>query len=418
MLSTPPAVVSGFRRAWVQALGALILILTGPFLLLPTRLAQVAEAWAAVLFMALWALMVALMIASLLWSTTAVFTWLERRLRSWVACFAADPAGLWLHWTRRAHRAEMAHWCLQQAVAAGGAEAQFQYGLIFLEGGFGHGGQAAAVERFRLAADQGHPEAAFRLAEALRTGAGQITADRAEAESWYLRSAGLGYGPAAAWLAHAYGLADGVPADEVRARRWSEQAERLRPHPGLSRSVLRHDAAPEDPLVRLIARTAHGLESLAARGVDYRAGRWGLLLGALILGVVLLGTLGWLFWAGSSSLFHLPLLMAVSLLLLLGWQTRPLWADRPRSGRDRLLEAAEASAPDACHRLGLAYRQGSPGRPRDDLSAALWFRKAAEQGHPEAMLALSEAYLGGHGVLRDPREAARWAEAARRESTS
>lgn len=228
----------------------------------------------------------------------------------------------------------------------------------------------------------------------------------------------MGYGPAAAWLAHAYGLGDGVPADEVRARRWSEQAERLRPHPELSRSVLRHDAAPEDPLVRLVARTVHGMESLAARGVEYRAGRWSLLLGALVLGVALLGAFGWLIWAGSSSLFHLPLLMAASLLLLLGWQTRQLRADRPRSGRDRLLEAAGAGDPEACHRLGLAYRQGSPDRPRDDLSAALWFRKAADLGHREAMLALAEAYLGGHGVLRDPREAARWAEAARRESTS
>ncbi len=418
MVPTTPAMASVLRRAWALALGALACILAGPFLLLPTRLARVAETWAAVLFLALWLLAVALVIGRLLWSTTAVFTWLERRLRRWVALFAADPAGLWLHWTRRAHRSEMAHWCLQQAVAAGGAEAQFQYGLIFLEGGFGPSGQAAAVAWFRRAADQGHTEAAFRLAEVLRTGAGQVLQDRAGSESWYLRSAGSGYGPAAAWLAHAYGMGDGVSVDEGRARRWAEQAERLRPHPELSRSVLRHDAAPEDPLVRLAARTAQGVEFLAARGVEYRAGRWSLLMGALLLGVVLLGTLGWLFWAGSSSLFHLPLLMAASLLLLLGWQTRQLRADRPRSGRDRLLEAAEAGDPEACHRLGLAYRQGSPGRPRDDLSAALWFRKAADQGHREAMLALAEAYLGGHGVLRDPREAARWAEAAGRESTS
>jgi TPR repeat protein len=87
-------------------------------------------------------------------------------------------------------------------------------------------------------------------------------------------------------------------------------------------------------------------------------------------------------------------------------------------GRDRLLTAAEAGDAEACYRLGLAYRQGTPQRPKDDLSAALWFRKAAAAGHPEAMAALADAYLGGHGVLRNPREAARWAEAARRESTS
>ncbi len=42
------------------------------------------------------------------------------------------------------------------------------------------------------------------------------------------------------------------------------------------------------------------------------------------------------------------------------------------------------------------------------VSLALWL----------LVVALAEAYLGGHGVLRDPRESARWAEAARRESTS
>lgn len=114
----------------------------------------------------------------------------------------------------------------------------------------------------------------------------------------------------------------------------------------------------------------------------------------------------------------MPLLMLAPLLVMLGWQAWQLRKDRPRSGRDRLLEAAEAGDPEACHRLGLAYRQGSSTRPRDGYSAVLWFRKAAELGHREAMLALSEAYLGGHGILRDAREAARWAEAARRESTS
>ena len=52
------------------------------------------------------------------------------------------------------------------------------------------------------------------------------------------------------------------------------------------------------------------------------------------------------------------------------------------------------------------------------LGAALWFRKAAEGGHQGAMTELSRAYLGGHGVVRNAQEAARWAKAARRESTS
>jgi TPR repeat protein len=104
--------------------------------------------------------------------------------------------------------------------------------------------------------------------------------------------------------------------------------------------------------------------------------------------------------------------------LMLAWQAWRLRREGPRGGRDRLREAAEGGDPEACYRLGLAYRQGSARLPKDDLSAAVWFRRAAEAGHREAMAALGEAYLGGHGVMRDPREAARWAEASRREPAS
>jgi hypothetical protein len=143
-----------------------------------------------------------------------------------------------------------------------------------------------------------------------------------------------------------------------------------------------------------------------------------LLLGSSLLAVLALFVIGAFFWAGSSSLYHLPLLMVLPPTLMLAWQAYQLRKDRPRSGRDRLMEAAEAGDPQACYELGLAYRTGSPARPRDDLSAAVWFRKAAEAGHPLAMVALSDAFLGGHGLPRDPREAARWAKEARRESSS
>jgi TPR repeat protein len=100
---------------------------------------------------------------------------------------------------------------------------------------------------------------------------------------------------------------------------------------------------------------------------------------------------------------------------MLIWLAVSLRRDRPSGARDRLLEAAEAGDLEACYQVGLAFRQGDGQRLRDHLSAALWFRKAAEGGHRGAMVALAEAYLGGHGVLRDRREAAQWEEAARRE---
>lgn len=403
---------------WGRPLGYLLLILFGPLLLLPTPLAGLAMTWMVLVFLAFWAFCVSLLIGAMLGTSTRALGWIEGRLRQWVARFAPDPEALWIHWAKRAHLPQMAHWYLDRAVLLGGAEAIFQEGLAFHEGGFGAGGHPAAVERFRKAAALGHAEAAFRLAEALRTGAALVVTERAEAETWYRRSATKGFGPAAAWLARAYATGDGVALDEAQAWHWSEVAARLQPHQPLSRSVLRHDAAPPDPLVRLRGEATLGLERGLDQFLAHRAGRWILALGACLLGALGLGMVMTIFLTGSAGLFHLPLLMLAPPALLLGWQAWRHWRERPSTRRDPLREAAEAGDPEACFQVGLRHRLGGPHLPKDDLGAAVWFRKAAEAGHLEAMAALAEAYLGGHGVVRDPREAARWAEAAQRESTS
>ena len=403
---------------WGVPAGVLALVLLGPLLLLPTPLARLAEIWVALLLLGFWNLLMAILISFMIWNPAAVFTWLEGKLRLWVAMFAANPSALWLQWSREATRSELARWCLDKAVQGGDPEAVFQEGLVFLEGGFGAGGQSAAMARFHRAGLRGHAEAAYRLAEGLRSGLGSILAATEVAEGWYQRAARLGFGPAAEWLAQAYASGDGVALDAAKALRWSQIAERLRPYPPLSHSVLRHDAATEDPLLRLAGRVSRGVDRVAGRVVATRRGRWALFLGLVGLALVGLFGVGLLVWSGSRVLFFLPVLAAAPPLLMLTWQAFQLRQDRPRTGRDRLLEAAEAGDPEACYRLGLAYQAGSPARPRDDLSAGLWFRKAAEAGHREAMTALSAACLGGHGMVRDPREAARWAEAARSKSTS
>lgn len=415
-MAAPPPPVGGWA-IWGRPLGWLGLIVFGPLVLLPTPLSVLAVSWIVLVILAGWTLLVAAFIGAVAGAATPVTVWLELRLRAWVARFAPDPGALWLHWARQAHRTALAHRCLEQAARLGGAEALFQEGLVYLEGGFGAGGQGAAQHRLRRAAELGHAEAAFRLAEALRTGDGSPR-DPARAEAWYRRAAAAGWGSAAVWLAQAYAHGDGVAPDAERARHWIGVAERLAPHAPPSRSLLRHDAAPEDPLVRAGARAAVQVERAAERVVAHRAGRWALGLGTAALACLALGTVGAFFWTGSSGLHHLPLLMLVPPGLLLGWQAWHLRREGPRPGRDRLRAAAEGGDPEACYRLGLAYRRGSSRLPKDDLAAAQWFRQAAEAGHREAMQALAEAYLGGHGVLRDPREAARWREAAGRGSVS
>jgi TPR repeat protein len=409
--------VAGWRL-WARAVAWLLLILLGPLALFWTPLHTLALTWALVLVLALWTFLIAAWIGAMAGASPSALTWLECRVRLWVARFGEDPEALWLQWARQAHCPATARWCLERALRHGGPEALFQEGLLFLEGGFGPGGQTTAVERFRQAAARGHAEGAFRLAEALRTGLGSFQPEPTEAEVWYRRAALKGFGPAAAWLARACQEGDGLPADEAQARRWSEMAERLLPYQPLSRNLFRHDAAPEDPLVSLGGQTARRLQRGADRLVAHRVGRWALGLLTTALAALALVTVGAFFWVGSSGLHHLPLLMLLPSLLILGWQAWRLRREGPRQGRDRLREAAERGDPEACFQLGSRHLRGGPHLPKDELGAARWFRKAADAGHREAMEALARAYLSGHGVLRNPQEAARWAEAARRESTS
>ncbi len=405
-------------RLWGRGAALLVLVLLGPLGLQGTRLAIVADTWKMVLILAVWIFAVGSFIGALLHASVPAVTMAERLFRSWIARFSDRPSELWLRWARGAHHPPLARWYLGRAAALGGREAQFQEGLVFMEGGQGHGGQTTGLDRFRRAALRGHPEAAFRLAEALRTGHGVPLPEPAEAKTWYQRAAALGFGPAAAWLALAYQDGDGVPEDQAKAGEWALTAERLRPFPPLSHSLLRHDAAPADPLVHASGKAMAGVEALADWALAHRPLRWLLLTGAVLLHVLWLGVALTFFWAGSSQLHHLPLIFMTPPLLMIAWLAWQHYRERPRTGRDRLREAAEAGDLDACYQLGLAYRQGKHLRMKDDLAAALWFRKAAEGGHTGAMAALAEAYLGGHGVLRDPREARRWSEAASRESTS
>jgi hypothetical protein len=396
----------------------LALIIWGPLTLRGTPLRGLAALWAGLLLAAGFLVGVLLVLGALMGVKVPVYTRVERLFRQWVAWFAPDPEALWLHWARGAHRVSEGQWSLDQALALGGREALFQEALHYLEGGLGLGGQVAGVDRLHRAALRGQPEAAFRLAEALRTGQASQLADAGEAASWYRRSALAGYGPAAAWLAWACEHGDGMSADPDKAREWAVLAQRLQPHPEPTRSPLRHDAGAEDLLVRASGRGMRHLEAAVDRALTYRGGRWGLALGVTLLAGVALVTVAAFFWAGSSQLYHMPLLLLAPPLLLVGQELWHLRRDRPRGGRDRLREAAEAGDRHACYRLGLAHWEGRRPYPKDSGTAVLWFRKAAEAGHSEAMAVLAEAYLGGHGVVRDPREAARWAEAARRESTS
>lgn len=65
-----------------------------------------------------------------------------------------------------------------------------------------------------------------------------------------------------------------------------------------------------------------------------------------------------------------------------------------------LLTSAHAGDSEAQVQLGFHYEHGW-GVERDPKMAALWYRKAAEQYHPEAFFNLGFLYYNGEGVLQD-----------------
>lgn len=68
-------------------------------------------------------------------------------------------------------------------------------------------------------------------------------------------------------------------------------------------------------------------------------------------------------------------------------------------------KAAEQGLPEAQNALGAMYLHGR-GVPKDYTQALIWFVKAAEQGYPEAHLQLGAVYFAGRGgVAKDNVEA-------------
>jgi TPR repeat protein len=70
-------------------------------------------------------------------------------------------------------------------------------------------------------------------------------------------------------------------------------------------------------------------------------------------------------------------------------------------------KAAEQGFAEAQLQLGHLYLDGH-GVPQDYVLAALWYRKAAEQDDTAAQSSLAELYESGHGVPRDYAQALAW----------
>ena len=67
-------------------------------------------------------------------------------------------------------------------------------------------------------------------------------------------------------------------------------------------------------------------------------------------------------------------------------------------------KAADQGFPDAQYNLAVMYANGR-GVARNDMEAVDWFRKAAERGFDQAQYSLGVSYANGQGVVQDYDEA-------------
>lgn len=81
------------------------------------------------------------------------------------------------------------------------------------------------------------------------------------------------------------------------------------------------------------------------------------------------------------------------------------------------LKSADLGFPESQLAVGVGYSTGALTKDgkEDNVQAAIWIRKAAEQGVAEAQLFLASMYEDGVGVEKNLNEAKRWTEAAARQ---
>lgn len=148
---------------------------------------------------------------------------LELGFRRMLVRFCRPRDEAWYRWGLAASHRGNAVAFLEEAARLGHAEAHFELGLFYEEGGMGKAGRELAARHYRSAAETGHAEASFRLAELLRWGIGP-SRDPGAAQRWYLRSANDGFRPAMDWLSRAYEFGEDLPEDLEKAVYWTVKA--------------------------------------------------------------------------------------------------------------------------------------------------------------------------------------------------
>ena len=300
-------------------------------------------------------------------------------------------------------RLEIAARWFEKAAEQGHAAAQFNLGVVRLNGSGIERDPVLAANWLARAAEQGMVRAQTRLARLYFTGDGDAQ-DYRKAAEWLQRAAGAGDSEAETLLAGLYLSGNGVAHDPAEAERLLRSAAGRGYGPAMLQ--LGHFCAADRALSARQEEAVRWYRAAAERGVV--AAQW-------IVAQNLSPAIG----ASASPRRRLP-----------GFAGRPrpdmpgrnsssasCIAPGPACRPIRLPEPPGIAAPPnraskaAQHNLAVMLFRGD-GVERDPEAAVEWYRKAAEQGLPEAQTALGDLYARGIGVAADPEAARAWYEKA------
>lgn len=328
-------------------------------------------------------------------------------------------------------------WYLEQA-ADGAAGAQYLTGLFYLTGSGTLRNAVAAEQWLRRAASQEFAAAQYQLGKLLEHRGGVA----AEARRWHRAAASQGFAPAQNALGRIYLQGRGVPADPAAAAHWFEKAARSKlpsAQINLGLLYLHGHGQAQDPKrgihwLRLAARQGSprgqyhlALAYLSGKNTNRnteepikwlkRSATQGYApaqkaLGDLYIsgrGVSIDATAAAQWYRRAAAAGDAAAMVALAELYLVRPALVPETGTAAEAATALLRTAAGRGNADAANRLGMLYGTGNGVRQDKEL-AAMWFARAARNGHPDAQNALKR-------LLPDTRTIATWAANARTGAT-
>lgn len=307
---------------------------------------------------------------------------------------------------------------IRKSAAQGDAHAQDLMGCLLYQGRILQEDKAEAVKWFRLAAEQGDAYAQSNLGYCYYKGEG-VAKDSFEAARWFRLAASKGEVKAQQHLGRILEAGEGVPKDHSEAAKWffnlalqKEEADRYFPSedpPGRAASSGSNEVQPASSWLKAAedgdTRAQYELGRCHDNGVGVasdprEAMKW---------------------YRRSAQGGYAPA------QFILGYFHE--WAREVQYDHDEVVKwygkAADQGYAKAQYNLGCYYGRGEvevgkavPGQdsfvwskigiPKNPVEALKWYRKAAENGHPQAQYLMGRGYHTGKGVPKDQTEAFKW----------